>query len=80
MKLREGDFKVGSDVQLEWMERLVEIRDAAKALAARLREIEASPAYQAVWPVAQDRVGPYSGPTWKQPLGALEALLAKGGG
>ena len=67
---------IGSDVQLDVTLWLCEVRDAATALLARMREIEASPAYHGVWATAHVHGAIYDGPTWEAERDRLAALLA----
>lgn len=51
------------------------VREAAKALAAKLRAIHDDPKYKAVWVTAQLHSGSYSGPQYGKELAALEKAL-----
>lgn len=52
-----------------------DIRVAAKALADRLRLIETSPEYQAVFVLTANRGMPYTGPNYAAELKALDSVL-----
>lgn len=67
---------IGSDVQLDVTAWLIDVKDAATALLARMQEIEASPAYQGVWATAHVHGAIYNGPTWEAERNRLDTLLA----
>lgn len=50
-------------------------RQALEALVDRLDAVHESPVYQAVWLVAQQHIGPYKGPTYKEALDHARAVL-----
>lgn len=61
-------------------ERIRELEEKASALVAKLRLIHGDGRYLAVWQIAQNHIGPYSGPQYEAELAALDAALAGKGG
>lgn len=49
---------------------------AARALAAKLREVHADDRYRSVWECNQAHAGPYAGPTYTTELEVLETALS----
>ncbi|HYE96494.1 MAG TPA: hypothetical protein VD962_09825 [Rubricoccaceae bacterium] len=76
LKAAEWERKEVMGALLAERARLRTISDAASALAARLREIEAHPSYLGVFTSAMIHGCGYDGPNYGEQLEALDAALA----